>query len=80
MMFVAWTNWYRFYLVLTGRYHLKIKEFHEKYGPVVRIGPNTLDLDYPELTKTIYSIDDSWLKVCYEFSPSNWSEFNIADW
>ncbi|CAH0051561.1 unnamed protein product [Clonostachys solani] len=59
----AWTNWYRFYLVLTGRYHLKIKEFHEKYGPVVRIGPNTLDLDYPELTKTIYSIDDSWLKT-----------------
>jgi hypothetical protein len=49
--------------VFSGRYHLTIKELHDKYGPVVRIGPNTLDLDCPELIKTIYGTDGKWRKV-----------------
>jgi hypothetical protein len=49
--------------VRQGSYHIKIKELHEKYGPVVRIGPNTLDLDIPELAKTIYGTDGKWKKV-----------------
>lgn len=47
----------------TGNYHRRMKELHEQYGPVVRIGPNLVDLDYPELIKTIYSTDESWRKV-----------------
>ncbi|KAK6084349.1 benzoate 4-monooxygenase cytochrome p450 [Seiridium cupressi] len=50
-------------LVRTGRYHLEIKELHDKYGPVVRIGPNILDLDIPELIKTIYGTDNKWRKT-----------------
>ena len=41
-----------------------IHELHKKYGPVVRIGPNVLDLDIPELIKTIYNIKSEYLKVC----------------
>ena len=59
----GYTNLWRLALVQSGSYHLKIKKLHEKYGPIVRIGPNLLDLDYPELIKTIYSTDGKWRKV-----------------
>lgn len=50
-------------MVRKGSYHIKIKELHNKYGPVVRIGPNTLDFDFPELIKTLYGTDGKWKKV-----------------
>lgn len=40
-----------------------IHELHKKYGPVVRIGPNVLDLDFPELIKTIYNTKGNYRKV-----------------
>ncbi|KAF5672609.1 cytochrome P450 monooxygenase [Fusarium circinatum] len=58
-----WTNLWRLYQVQTQRYQWTIKDLHNKYGPVVRIGPNLLDLDYPELIKTIYSTDGKWCKT-----------------
>jgi hypothetical protein len=51
--------------VRTGSYHLTVKKLHQQYGPVVRLGPNLLDLDYPELIKTLYNADAKWLKVYY---------------
>ncbi|KAK7932552.1 hypothetical protein PG985_003264, partial [Apiospora marii] len=65
----GWTNWWRFFLVRTGSYHLGVKKLHETYGPVVRIGPNTLDIDYPELSKTFYGTDGKWKKT--EFYQNN---------
>ncbi|CVL08128.1 related to pisatin demethylase / cytochrome P450 monooxygenase [Fusarium mangiferae] len=65
----GWTNLWRLRTVLEGSYHVKIKELHEKYGPVVRIGPNTLDFDLPELIKTIYGTDGKWKKT--EFYHNN---------
>lgn len=59
----GWTNLYRFQLARSGSYHLKVKALHEKYGPVVRLGPDLLDLDYPELIKTMYGTDNKWVKV-----------------
>ncbi|KAF6810906.1 benzoate 4-monooxygenase cytochrome p450 [Colletotrichum plurivorum] len=63
----AWTNLWRLQLVRTGSYHIKVKELHEKYGPVVRIGPNTLDLDLPGLIKTLYGTDGKWKKFLTAF-------------
>jgi hypothetical protein len=60
---VGWTNLWRLCLVRTGNYHRRMKKLHDQYGPVVRIGPNLLDLDYPELIKTIYGTDEDWRKV-----------------
>lgn len=40
-----------------------MKKLHDQHGPVVRIGPNTLSLNTPELVKTIYGTDGRWLKV-----------------
>lgn len=51
------------YHVRRGKYHLVIQELHKKYGPVVRIAPNVLDLDIPELVKTIYNTKEDYLKV-----------------
>ncbi|PVI01276.1 cytochrome P450 [Periconia macrospinosa] len=38
------THWYEFYYnyVRTGMYYKKIAEFHEKYGPVVRVTPEEI--------------------------------------
>jgi len=60
----GYTNLWRLWAVRTRKYHHVIEALHKKYGPIVRIGPNTLDLDYPELIKTIYSTDGKWRKVC----------------
>lgn len=46
-----------------GNYHKEIYRLHEKYGPVVRIGPNVLSLDYPELIPTIYDTKGNYRKV-----------------
>ncbi|EAQ87743.1 hypothetical protein CHGG_04362 [Chaetomium globosum CBS 148.51] len=61
----GYTNFWRLAQVYSGNYQERIKKLHDKYGPVVRIGPNLLDLDYPELIKTIYSTDGKWLKTQY---------------
>ncbi len=39
-----------------------MKKLHEKYGPIVRIGPNLLDLDIPDLYRIIYGTDGKWIK------------------
>ncbi|KXX72952.1 Pisatin demethylase [Madurella mycetomatis] len=65
----GYTNLWRLAQVLAGDYQKTIKKLHEQYGPVVRIGPNTLDIDYPELIRTIYSTDGRWHKT--EFYHNN---------
>ncbi|KAK4149176.1 Pisatin demethylase [Chaetomidium leptoderma] len=65
----GYTNLWRLIQVQSNDCHLSLKKLHDKYGPVVRIGPNLLDLDYPELIKTIYSTDGKWRKT--EFYENN---------
>ncbi|CAK7221524.1 hypothetical protein SBRCBS47491_004554 [Sporothrix bragantina] len=59
----GWTNLWRLYHASSGKYQWTIEALHEKYGPVVRIGPNLLDLDYPEMIKTVYGTDGKWRKT-----------------
>ncbi|KEF58091.1 uncharacterized protein A1O9_06014 [Exophiala aquamarina CBS 119918] len=60
---IEFTNLWRLHQVWTQKYQWNIKRLHDQYGPVVRIGPNLLDLDYPELIKTLYSTDGKWRKT-----------------
>lgn len=39
---------------MSGKWHTKIKELHDKYGPIVRIGPNELSYSCPEAWDDIY--------------------------
>ena len=62
---IGFTNLWRLRQVLSGDYGPRMKKLHEKYGPIVRIGPNLLDLDFPQLSRTIYCTDPKWKKVCF---------------
>lgn len=55
---------------MTGRYHVHMRELHDRYGPIVRIGPNLLDIAMPEVIKTVYGSDTNWRKVAIEQVPS----------
>ncbi|KAK8020042.1 hypothetical protein PG990_005180 [Apiospora arundinis] len=59
----GWTNGWRFYTAVAGKHAPIIKEVHDKYGPVVRTGPNLLELNIPSLIRTIYSTDGRWRKT-----------------
>ncbi|KAJ3546966.1 hypothetical protein NM208_g1739 [Fusarium decemcellulare] len=54
--------WY-LYQASTGDSHLVLEELHQKYGPIVRITPSIIDVDIPELIKTMFSIKGDWLKT-----------------
>ncbi|CAN8097538.1 unnamed protein product [Discula destructiva] len=53
--FAKFTNFQRVYWVKTKRAHLILQGAHEKYGELVRIGPNTVSIHNPELIPTIYT-------------------------
>ena len=40
-------------------------DVHEKYGDVVRLGPNMFSFAKPEAIKDIYGAGKAWDKVCY---------------
>ncbi|CCC14510.1 unnamed protein product [Sordaria macrospora k-hell] len=56
------TNIYRLYRTVRGNYYNDLVEMHRKYGPVVRTAPNVLDIDYPEMIKTVFNIKGDWAK------------------
>ncbi|KAK8036374.1 hypothetical protein PG991_001511 [Apiospora marii] len=66
-----WSNLWRFYHTLRGDMHLVNLRAHRKYGPVVRTGPNNLDLDLPGLVRTVYSSDGRWSKTDFYTPASN---------
>jgi len=51
------------YYAYTGKMHLVSKKLHEQYGPVVRMAPNYLDVDYSSLIKTCFDVQGVWQKV-----------------
>ncbi|KIK54998.1 hypothetical protein GYMLUDRAFT_48199 [Collybiopsis luxurians FD-317 M1] len=53
----AVTNWYELYynLVLGGEFVAEIERLHKLYGPVIRIGPNTLHFNDRRAYHDIYS-------------------------
>ncbi|KAK1585491.1 cytochrome P450 [Colletotrichum navitas] len=42
------------YWYMTGKWHVKIMELHNKYGPIVRVGPDELSYALPEAWDDIY--------------------------
>ncbi|TGO47242.1 hypothetical protein BCON_0287g00120 [Botryotinia convoluta] len=51
----AITLWYEFYYDFFhgGRYIFKIKEMHEKYGPIVRVTPDELHVNDPSFVSEL---------------------------
>ncbi|KAE8147819.1 cytochrome P450 [Aspergillus avenaceus] len=51
------------YHVRQGHSQRVLHDLHKKYGPVVRIAPNVVDLDFPGLIKTIYNTKSDYRKT-----------------
>lgn len=59
----AWSNIPRFYWVLTRRAHQIHIALHEKYGKLVRVGPNMVSVGDPAEIHNIYGITGKFQKV-----------------
>ncbi|KAL2256476.1 hypothetical protein VTK26DRAFT_1607 [Humicola hyalothermophila] len=56
------TDWWRFFDVYGRRPERSHIALHRKYGPIVRLGPNTLSFSDPEALKTIYGLNKGFIK------------------
>ena len=57
------TNAWRVYDVSRNHHQHTLIELHKKYGPVVRTGPNVVDIADPELIPAIYGVRTHHTKV-----------------
>jgi hypothetical protein len=57
------TDWWRFFDVYGRRPELSHLELHQKYGDVVRLGPNVLSFGNPAAIKQIYGLNKGFVKV-----------------
>jgi hypothetical protein len=57
------TNFPRTWWVLTKRAHIIHQEMHEKYGELIRIGPNAVMFSNPEAIPTVYITKPGFVKV-----------------
>lgn len=56
------TNAYRAFRTWMGRVDLEHLAWHKTYGPAVRIGPNTVMLNDPNMIKVVFATKGTWKK------------------
>lgn len=54
---------YRASLVYGGKAPYQYRRLHEKYGPIVRVGPNHVSVSDPSAVPQIYGIGSNYLKA-----------------
>ncbi|KAL2048040.1 hypothetical protein ABVK25_011077 [Lepraria finkii] len=59
------TDWYSVYQAASGDRHLNFLRLHEKYGPLVRFGPNRLSSNTADGLKQIYGTKCNTRKASY---------------
>lgn len=57
------TDWWRFWDVYGRRAEVTHIRLHERYGDVVRLGPNVLSFSDPKALKSIYGLNKGFVKV-----------------
>lgn len=57
------SDWWRLWDHFCGTHAETQRALHQKYGKFVRIGPNIVSINDPDLVKTIYSIRGNFVKV-----------------
>lgn len=62
-LLAKFTDYWRFQNVRTRKSHLSRVELHKRYGPVVRVGPNTLSIADPAYISKIYGPGQGFVKV-----------------
>lgn len=66
-LLASFTDWWRFWIVYKRRPEVEHIRLHEKYGDVVRLGPNDLSFSDPKALKNIYGLNKGFVKS--EFYP-----------
>lgn len=61
---------YRLSMVSSGGAPFEYRRVHEKYGPVVRVGPNHVSFSDASVIPQIYGIGSEYLKVIYGNLPT----------
>ena len=61
--FARFSGLYRLSMVTKGDAPLQYRNVHERYGPVVRVGPNHVSIADPALIPVIYGINNNYLKT-----------------
>ncbi|KAK9693060.1 hypothetical protein K7432_014081, partial [Basidiobolus ranarum] len=74
---------YHYYYTFVGTTHDKVKEWHDKYGPVILIAPNSVSINDEAVMREIYGSceyvkDPSFYKIFSENGPSCFSTSNVA--
>lgn len=57
------TYLYRLLIVYRGKAPSNYRRLHEKYGPIVRVGPNEVSVADPTMIPIIYGIGSKFTKV-----------------
>lgn len=57
------TNLYRVGMILRGRFSYEVVELHRKYGPAVRLGPDSVSLTDRKVVDDIYGFRTDFGKV-----------------
>lgn len=60
----SFTDLWRVFYAHTNMNKPPMIDLHEKYGDIVRVGPNILSFGNPEAIKDIYGVGKAWNKVC----------------
>lgn len=58
-----WTRLYRFFLFADGHGPQKLLRLHEKYGSIIRIGPNHVYISDPKALPIVYPYSGRYAKV-----------------
>lgn len=61
--FASLTGFYRLSMVWRGDAPAQYRNVHEKYGHIVRLGPNHVSVSDPAMINTIYGVGTKFLKV-----------------
>lgn len=62
-LFARFSPFYRLVKLSKGDAPVFYRRLHETYGPIVRTGPNTIDISDPKAVPIIYGINSKFLKV-----------------
>ena len=62
-LLAKFTNFYLVKEYMKGQSHLLYPRLHDRYGPVVRVGPNKLSIADTNAIPVIYGTNDQFAKV-----------------
>ncbi|OAL54679.1 cytochrome protein [Pyrenochaeta sp. DS3sAY3a] len=61
-LLARFTRWYEYFAVLGGKSNIEYMQLHDKFGPVVRMGPNRYSFSDPSDVKIIYELGGKFIK------------------